>query len=108
MSDEYANITLSDLTPEQIDELSSYGYVPTEWICILYLVLFGLTTGTLDPSPLPQLPTHLPLQRPTSSKQFGTASGGSSRLSCSVVASSASAGQAGFGVIRTSSRTIPT
>ena len=49
MSDEYANITLSDLTPEQINELSSYGYVPTEWICILYLVLFGLTTGTLDP-----------------------------------------------------------
>ncbi|KAL1730617.1 RTA1 like protein-domain-containing protein [Schizophyllum commune] len=45
MSDEYANITLSDLTPEQIDELSSYGYVPTEWICILYLVLFGITTA---------------------------------------------------------------
>lgn len=53
MSDEYANITLSDLTPEQINELSSYGYVPTEWICILYLVLFGLTTGTLETSPLP-------------------------------------------------------
>ncbi|KAL1677953.1 RTA1 like protein-domain-containing protein [Schizophyllum commune] len=45
MSDEYANITLSDLTPEQINELSSYGYVPTKWICILYLVLFGLTTA---------------------------------------------------------------
>ncbi|TRM60417.1 RTA1 like protein-domain-containing protein [Schizophyllum amplum] len=45
MSAEELNITLSDLTPEQIDELSSYGYVPTGWICILFLVLFGITTA---------------------------------------------------------------
>ncbi|KAL1743535.1 RTA1 like protein-domain-containing protein [Schizophyllum fasciatum] len=44
-SDDMSNITLSDLTPEQIDELSSYGYVPTEWICILFIVLFGITTA---------------------------------------------------------------
>ncbi|KAL1743541.1 RTA1 like protein-domain-containing protein [Schizophyllum fasciatum] len=48
MSDDLpSNVTLSDLTPEQINELSSYGYVPTEWICILFLVLFALTTGNV-------------------------------------------------------------
>ena len=89
MSDEYANITLSDLTPEQIDELSSYGYVPTEWICILYLVLFGLTTGKLDSFPFPEPLTHLVPQPPTLGKQSGTANGGSSRPPCSAARSSA-------------------
>ncbi|KAI0327744.1 RTA1-domain-containing protein [Cubamyces sp. BRFM 1775] len=31
--------------PESIDELSPYGYVPTQWICILFIVLYGVTTG---------------------------------------------------------------
>ena len=33
------------LTPEQVNELSAYGYVPTEWVCIMYVVLFSITTG---------------------------------------------------------------
>ncbi|KAL1743514.1 RTA1 like protein-domain-containing protein [Schizophyllum fasciatum] len=33
------------LTPEQINELSPYGYVPTEWICTVFLVLFAVTTA---------------------------------------------------------------
>ncbi|KAL1676000.1 RTA1 like protein-domain-containing protein [Schizophyllum commune] len=34
------------LTPEQVDELSAYGYVPTEWVCIMYVALFSITTAT--------------------------------------------------------------
>ncbi|KAL1683203.1 RTA1 like protein-domain-containing protein [Schizophyllum commune] len=35
---------VSDLTPNQIKDLSPYGYVPTEWASIFFLVLFGITT----------------------------------------------------------------
>ncbi|KAL1716639.1 RTA1 like protein-domain-containing protein [Schizophyllum commune] len=35
---------VSDLTPGQIKDLSPYGYVPTEWASIFFLVLFGITT----------------------------------------------------------------
>ena len=35
---------VSDLTPDQIKGLSPYGYVPTEWASIFFLVLFGITT----------------------------------------------------------------
>ncbi|KAI5831841.1 RTA1 like protein [Schizophyllum commune Tattone D] len=35
---------MSDLAPDQIKELSPYGYVPTEWASIFFLVLFGITT----------------------------------------------------------------
>ncbi|KAI5887194.1 RTA1-domain-containing protein [Schizophyllum commune H4-8] len=34
------------LTPEQVDALSAYGYVPTEWVCIMYVALFSITTAT--------------------------------------------------------------
>ncbi|KAI5888722.1 RTA1-domain-containing protein [Schizophyllum commune H4-8] len=35
---------MSDLAPDQIKDLSPYGYVPTEWASIFFLVLFGVTT----------------------------------------------------------------
>ncbi|KAL1705913.1 RTA1 like protein-domain-containing protein [Schizophyllum commune] len=35
---------VSDLTPGQIKDLSPYGYVPTEWASVFFLVLFGITT----------------------------------------------------------------
>ena len=39
---------VSDLTPDQIQDLSPYGYVPTEWASIFFLVLFGITTREYD------------------------------------------------------------
>ncbi|THH21776.1 hypothetical protein EUX98_g8284 [Antrodiella citrinella] len=35
----------SSAGPPQVDEGNLYGYIPTEWICVLFVVLFALSTA---------------------------------------------------------------
>lgn len=35
-------IPLASLTPAEIKELSPYNYVPTEYVAIIYVVLFSI------------------------------------------------------------------
>lgn len=35
-------IPLASLTPAELNELSPYNYVPTEYVAIIYVVLFSI------------------------------------------------------------------
>ncbi|EPQ52029.1 RTA1-domain-containing protein [Gloeophyllum trabeum ATCC 11539] len=39
----YTPSTTAGLSPAEIDYVSSYHYVPTQWICILFVVLFSIS-----------------------------------------------------------------
>lgn len=49
---------LGPFTEAQLTELSSYHYIPTEWVCIIFVALYGITAGTS--TTLPQTSTRWP------------------------------------------------
>lgn len=105
----------TDLVVRSLDETSAigdslYDYIPTEWVCIIFIVLFSITTRMflplLPPSFSPQppiLPNHSPSsilyeQSSTSAKPRSFVYGGSFLPPSSPVLQRSLAGQADYGV----------